>query len=625
MNLFLQDGKLNYAFKSLKIENITARLEYRGDKHNMLQIDSGEWKIAPIGNTAQSFVKEGTFTLHFSKVGGGVRFFVQFKASSDFIERKCYRLCINGFLPVRVNSFLYNAVQVAGRVRDLEMGSRSYGTGTIANQWEEGSQYMAFKGKINARKDYYGVLGFVSFEEYFSEIAMCENGEFCAYANLDERPVAPNERISTDKCFLNIEYKNVDILRSYGKRIAVENKAEKKFDLPTGWCSWYYYGPNISQEMILENMRYAKAEKLPIQYIQIDDGWQKCYGDWDANERFSMGMKALADEIKENGYTPGIWVAPFLFAPESQTFKDNPSFFIRGAKGEFHPNRLIDFSVKEARKWLYDLAHKLSVEWGYRYIKIDLISYRLAISGYKKRGFNAIKNFREAIKIMRSAVTEDTVFLTCTAPLGASAGIADCVRISDDIFERWKSLRAVAKQVFRRYFIEEYIHTDPDCLMVRTKDKHDEETFRICVRDEREIKTFVNFMSAAGGALMLSDKFSLLDEKDIEKYRTLFPINDKPAIPLDLFEREIPSVLYYGHRDGVDIYALFNWSNKEDRISVNFSGEKFVHSYYAKHNYSPCNRFALTLAPHDSEIIYVADSQEKLNKLGKAIMPSFVE
>ena len=620
MNLFIREKALCYPLKSWEITKLSARLEYRGDKHNMLRIDSGDWEILDGGKRAVSRVEEGVFELRFAKVGGGVRFFAKFKAAANFSARKCYRLTVNGFLPVRSQSFIFNDVQVYGRVRDLEMGSRSYGVGVIADQWAEGSQYMAFKGKLGGRSGYYGVIGFVSFEEYFSEIAMCENGEFCAYANLEERFVEPNDTIKTDGCFVAIQRGNADVLRLYGKRIAAENGVKEKRELPTGWCSWYYYGPNISQEMILENMRYAKEKKLPIKYIQIDDGWQKCYGDWVENERFSMGMKAIADEIKSNGFVPGIWVAPFLFAAESETFKNNPSFFIKNPNGEFHPNRLIDFSVKEARDWLYDLARKLSVEWGYRYIKIDLISYRLAASGYKKKGFNAIKNFREAIKIMRSAVTEDTVFLTCTAPLGASAGIADCVRISDDIFERWESLCGVAKQVFRRYFIHEYINTDPDCLMVRTKDKHDEETFRICVRDEREIKTFVNFMSTSGGAVMLSDKFALLDEKDFEKYRTLFPINEKPAVPLDLFEREIPSVLYYGNRAGVDIYALFNWSNAEDRITVDFSGEKFVRSYYAKENYSPCERFSLTLAPHDSEIIYVAAEEKDFEKLESSIL-----
>lgn len=620
MNLFLRDGKLCYAVKSWEIIDLTARLEYRGDKHNMLKIDSCDWEISQNGRVAVSRVDQGTFTLRFAKVGGGARFSVAFKASENFTQRKCYRLEVNGFLPVRAQSFLYNATQVAGRVRDLEMGSRSYGSGAIADQWIEGSQYAAFKGKKNGLGGYYGVIGFVTFEEYFSEIALCENGEFSAYANLEERLVSPNERIKTDCCYVRIERGNVDILSEYGKRIAAENGVTQKRKLPTGWCSWYYYGPSIFQECILENMQYAKRENLPIEYIQIDDGWQKCYGDWVENERFPMGMKALADEIKANGYTPGIWVAPFLFAAESETFKNNPDFFIRNPNGEFHPNRLIDFSVEGARKWLYDLARKLSVEWGYRYIKIDLISYRLAVSGYKKKGFNAIKNFREAIKIMRSAVTEDTVFLTCTAPLGASAGIADCVRISDDIFERWESLRAVAKQVFRRYFIHEYINTDPDCLMVRTEDKHDDETFRICVRDEREIKTFVNFMSASGGAVMLSDKFSLLDEGDFAKIRTLFPINEKPAIPLDLFEREIPSVLYYGKRDGADVYALFNWSNIEDTISVPVTGEKLVRSFYSKTTERVSGKFSLKLLPHDSEIIYIADDEKTLEKIGGTIL-----
>jgi alpha-galactosidase len=620
MNLFLREGKLCYDVSSWEIVNITAMLEYRGDKHNMLKIDSCEWEISANGDKAISRVPQGTFTLRFMKASEGVRFSVSFETSAAFVERKCYRLYVNGFLPVRAQSFIYNATQVAGRVRDLEMGSRSYGSGAIANQWVEGSQYVAFKGKKSGKENYYGFVGFVTFEEYFSEVMLCENGEFFAYANLEERIVSPCEKIQTDVCFVSVQEGNVDILSDYGKRIALENGVNEKCKLPTGWCSWYYYGPDIFQECILENMEYVKKENLPIDYIQIDDGWQKCYGDWEPNERFSMGMKELADKIKENGYTPGIWVAPFLFSADSQTFHNNPDFFIRNPNGEFHPNRLIDYSVEEARQWLYDLARKLSVEWGYRYIKIDLISYRLAISGYKKKGFNAIKNFREAIKIMRSAVTPDTVFLTCTAPLGASAGIADCVRISDDIFERWESLCAVAKQVFRRYFINEYINTDPDCLMVRTEDKHDNETFRICVRDEREIKTFVNFMSASGGAVMLSDKFSLLDEADFTKIRTLFPINNKPAIPLDLFEREIPSVLYYGNRCGVDVYAIFNWSNTDDTITVPVEGKKYIRTYYGKNKDCVVDSFSLTLAPHDSEIVYVSNDKEKLDKVKESIL-----
>ena len=87
--------------------------------------------------------------------------------------------------------------------------------------------------------------------------------------------------------------------------------------------------------------------------------------------------------------------------------------------------------------------------------------------------------------------------------------------------------------------------------MVRLPSQHDSETFRLCTRNEREIRTFVTFMSAAGGTLMLSDKLSLLDRKAFDLIKVLFPLNEKPAKPLAYFERDIPSVLSYGEHKGV--------------------------------------------------------------------------
>lgn len=621
MYLFFKDGALCCAYKNYVITDLNVKLEFRGQHYNMLDEHSEKWEIAENGRLAQSRVENvGTFELRVAKADGGLILQAALKTADTFTARKCYRLYITGFLPVKGETFIFNN-PVIGRVRDFEMGSKPRGTAVYANQSEEGVQYLAFKGAVNGRKGYYGFLGFTTFKEDFGEISFNQNGEFAAFVSLEERWVYPNSAIKTDKCFIYIKRGDVDVLTAYGKRIAKDNPLKKRCKLPTGWCSWYYYGPNISQEKILENTAYAKKYNLPIEYIQIDDGWQKCYGDWEENERFQMGMKALADEIKSAGFTPGIWITPFVFAPESQTFKEHPDWFVRNENGVHHPNRLIDYSVKGAKEWLYNIAKKISVDWGYRYIKIDLVSYRLAITGYKKKGFNALKNFKEMLRIMRSAVTEDTVFLTCTSPVGASAGLAEGVRISDDIFERWDSLKLVAKEVFRRYYCAEYINTDPDCLMVRTKAQHDEDAFRICTRDEREIRSFITFMSASGGAVMLSDKFALLNEGDIDKIRTLFPINPTPAKPLDLFERDIPSVLYYGKRNGLDMYALFNWENCEDTLTVDFGAEKYVKGYYSGKEYGKTDSFRLRLAPHDSEIIYVADDKAEFAKLGKSIMP----
>lgn len=618
MSFSINNGQLCFRYKKFAIENLSVILEYRGNHHNKPSVGSGIWAID--GSKAVSMVEGvGKFTLTAKKTDGGIAFNAYLRTANEFCSRKCVRLIISGRMPIKAEKFLYNEIGEEFTLCDFDMLSKSKLTATVANQKATAMQYVAFKGRTKERANYYGVLGAVTFNEHFSVIELCENGEFTAFADFEENIIEPNSLLKTDTFFLCIEYNNPDILSEYGKKIAKCNPIERG-DAVTGWCSWYYYGSGISEQIILENMRQAKANEIPIKYVQIDDGWQKNYGDWEENEKFQNGMKHLADEIKKAGYVPGIWFSPFLVDEHSELAKNHPDWFVQGENGKPLPELYIDYSVKGAREWLYRLAKKFSQEWGYRYIKIDLISLKLAMTGYKKKGFNALKNFKTAIKIMRSAVTGDTRFMTCTCPMGASAGIAECLRISGDIFERWISLKDIARQVLRRYFMAEYINTDPDCLMVRHENQHDDEAFRICTRTDEEIQTFINFMSVAGGAIMLSDKLSLLGKEDIDRIKTLFPINQKPAKPLDIFDKDIPSVFYYGESGEFEMYALFNWENYEDTLTIDLKGEKYAKTYYENKAYEKAKTFEMTLKPHTSEIVYVAKNMGDFNKLQPPIM-----
>ncbi len=617
MSFSVHNGQLCFHYKKFTVENFSVVLEYRGSHCNKPSVGNGKWTV--VGNKAVSVVEGvGKFTLTAKKLGGGVAFSATVRTASEFYARKCVRLIIGGKIPVRAEKFLYNEVGEEFTLCDFDMLSKSRLTATVQNQKATAMQYVAFKGRTKERASYYGVLGAVTFKEHFSVVELCENGEFTAFADFEENQIYPNSLLKTDTFFLCVEYNNPDILTKYGKRIAECNPIERG-EVVTGWCSWYYYGSGITEQSILENMRQAKAHEIPIKYIQIDDGWQQTYGDWEENEKFPNGMKYLADEIKNAGYTAGLWFSPFLVDENSKLVKEHPEFFVQEG-GKPHKELYMDYSVQGARKWLYSVAKKFSREWGYRYIKIDLISLKLAMRGYKGKGFNALKNFQTAIRVMRSAVTEDTRFMTCTCPMGASAGIAECLRTSGDIFERWISLKDIARQVLRRYFMAEYINTDPDCLMVRHENQHDSEAFRICTRTEEEIQTFVNFMSVAGGAIMLSDKLSLLDKADIDRIKSLFPINGKPAKPLDIFERDIPSVFYYGESGEFEIYALFNWENYEDTLTVDLRGEKYAKTYYENKAYGKAKTFSITLKPHASEIIYVAKNTGAFSRLKPSIM-----
>ena len=73
-------------------------------------------------------------------------------------------------------------------------------------------------------------------------------------------------------------------------------------------CSWYYYYTSISEKIILDNLREIKNKSLPIEFFQIDDGYQKEIGEWLVpNSKFPAGMQFLADEIKKVGLKPDSW------------------------------------------------------------------------------------------------------------------------------------------------------------------------------------------------------------------------------------------------------------------------------------------------------------------------------
>lgn len=619
MQLKLDNGRLNCVFNDVEIQDFKVSIEYYNKLDSFLYITSKEWCIDK--NIATSTLDDGTeFTLAFSKTPFGLKTKASIRNGNKTIER-VLRFFISGKMNKNPQTVVYNINTWLDNNLNrctYDMRGDAITASLVKNQSVIGQDYVGFK---NSHHDY-GVIGAVTFDNYFSTVEVNQNGNFKAISNpnehwmdLDVIRLESNEKIVGDE-FLITFNKNADVLSLYGKEIKATNKAKKGMEAISGWCSWYYYGSNISEQIILENAKAVKDNELGFKFIQIDDGWQKCNGDWEANERFPSGMKFVADKIKELGFTPAIWIAPFFFSKESKTFNEHRDWFIDNGETKFP---MIDFSVEGARKYLRKLCRTIK-EWGFRYIKVDLVLQKLAMNGYKKQGFNSITNFREGLKIIRSAVGKDTVILTCTSPIGASAGISDSVRIGPDIAPSWQSFKHCAKRVSKRYYVSQYSHVDPDCLLIRDSRNEEKSTFIRCSRTELENDTFLTFISAMGGATFSSDKLTLLGEKQLDKIKRLFPLNKKTAVPLDIFERDIPSIYYYGKRGDIHVYAVINWEDEEQSFTIK-RRTNYLKTYYQNKTVECDGEFTLTLKPHASEIVYFADIKRDLDKLSSSIIP----
>jgi alpha-galactosidase len=68
-----------------------------------------------------------------------------------------------------------------------------------------------------------------------------------------------------------------------------------------------------------------------VELVQIDDGFEANVGDWfDFAPTFPDGVAPLANEIQAAGFTPGLWLAPFILLRRSRLYREHPDWLLRG-------------------------------------------------------------------------------------------------------------------------------------------------------------------------------------------------------------------------------------------------------------------------------------------------------
>jgi alpha-galactosidase len=255
---------------------------------------------------------------------------------------------------------------------------------------------------------------------------------------------------------------------------------------PRVWCSWYSVFTNISEELILTTLEGLQG--LPFDVFQIDDGWQVSIGDWAPNPKFPSGMLALARSIRGAGYVPGLWLAPLIVQPKSSTFQYHSDWLLRDAQGQPVPAGhnwgdvfyALDVTLPAVQDWLTELIQNL-VGWGYGYLKLDFL-YASALPGVRHVNLPGEAAFRLGLEVIRKAAG-DAYLLVCGAPVLASLGLADGMRIGPDVAPYWDNpersqhlhdhtgpgtLNAI-RTCLGRLWLRPLVQIDPDVTFFRTR------------------------------------------------------------------------------------------------------------------------------------------------------------
>lgn len=447
----------------------------------------------------------------------------------------------------------------------------------------------------NARTGF--LVGFLAQKNHFGTIVTnFYKGELAMWANGDDAVLPGGGEMETDwAVYTPLRLDHRDPLEVYLEAVGRENHALVPKHTPTGWCSWYQYYTNVTAEDMERNLDTILdlQERLPIDIVQLDDGFESCVGDWYTfMPTFPDGVAPLAQRISQQGLVPGIWLAPFIVNPRSRLMREHKDWLLfsqlgRPVNAGYGWNVLtsgLDLTVPEALGFVRDVAKTAVEKWGYKYLKLDFY-YAAGLKGhYHDPTKTRAQVLRMGMQTIRDAVGPDVTLLGCGAPLGSMIGIVDMMRIGPDVSGDWspnfrgikKLLKSEPSMPCARNSIQNIIAragmhrkwwiNDPDCLLVRPDSN----------LTLPEVQSLATAIGLTGGALLISDDLTKLPAERLAIAEALVPTLDEPVRVLDLLNEEIPSRLRLDLLNSAGAsHALcaFNWTDQpEDMV---FSQEDF--------------------------------------------------
>jgi alpha-galactosidase len=292
---------------------------------------------------------------------------------------------------------------------------------------------------------------------------------------------------------------------------------------PTVWCSWYEYFTAVTEDDIHENLRAMDTLDLPVDVVQIDDGYQQALGDWLTLSGRFRSRAGIAEKIRSRGRRAGIWTAPFLVDPASDLAATHPDWLVRDTTGGFahagrnwgHDLRVLDTTHPDAAAYLTEVFTTLRAE-GYDYFKTDFL-YAGALDGVRHTDTDALTAYRAGIALIREAIGEDAYLLGCGAPMLPSIGLFDAMRVSPDTAPHRRPEADDYSQpgqdpaeftgAARQWQHNRLWTNDPDCLMARP------------AVETRE--RWAAHVESTGGLMASSDRLLSLDRWGVETTRRL--------------------------------------------------------------------------------------------------------
>jgi alpha-galactosidase len=369
------------------------------------------------------------------------------------------------------------------------------------------------------------------------------------------------------------------LLTALAERIAHHHPPLHTAPVPTGWCSWYCFGSRVTAGQVLANLDFIARNVPSLKYIQLDDGYQPAMGDWlETGKAFGGGVQDVLKQIRQKGFEPALWVAPFIAEKGSQLFQKHPDWFMRDEAGQplsadrvtfkgwrRGPWYALDGTNPAVQQYLEALFRILRRIWGVTYFKLDA-NFWGAMHGGKLHDGKAtrVEAYRRGMEAIRRGAG-DGFLLGCNHPIWPSFGLVHGSRSSDDIHRDWPRFkRTTLENLNRNWQNGRLWWNDPDCVVLSGDLSADEYRFHAAA------------IYATGGMLLSGDDLTKLRPERLAVLRKLLPA---PGVAAD-FEDD---TLRVGHirLKGRTVTCLLNWGDEPQTFTFKLARPCRITDYWS--------------------------------------------
>lgn len=408
----------------------------------------------------------------------------------------------------------------------------------------------------------------------------------------DDVPLEPNDTIWGEWAILYaIDLPHPDPLAAYAEAVTrlTPGRAPAQSPAP-GWSSWYQFFADVTLDDMQRNQAalVQLRNRLPLNLIQLDDGYQQAWGDWlRPNEKFAGGIDAWAAEVRQAGFDPGLWLSPFTLTADSTLWTEHPEIVLRDAGGQpVNGGRIftrqlygIDPTHPATVDFIAEVFDTIVHRWGIPYLKLDfLFTGALPARRYDSSRTRA-QALRDGLTKIRHIVGEDVSILGCGCPLGPALGLVDVMRISADVAPYWypevfginrlsrsdyslpAARNSLSETLQRHWTHRRWWWLDGDNLLVRRDQK----------LEAAEVQTLTSVLGLTESHLIVSDDLPQTDRERLAWAARLLPnLPGDLSLPTSMDEQH-PRLLvkrFEGAAGRRTVIALINWQEKPASVAI---------------------------------------------------------